>query len=165
MALIRAAKEQDIDAITRIYARYVRHSAATFEIDPPDPSEMDRRRLEILSYGLPYLTAEENGVVVGYAYASLYRPRPAYRFTVEDSVYVHPDFVAGGIGRLLLANLIDCCEKQGRRQMVAIIGDSGNTASIRLHAAFGFRTVGILQEVGCKFGRWVDTGIMQRALL
>jgi phosphinothricin acetyltransferase len=165
MALIRAVAERDIDAIARIYAHYVRHSTATFEIDPPDPSEMDRRRLEILSHGLPYLAAELNGVVMGYAYASPYRPRPAYRFTVEDSIYIHPDFVARGIGRLLLTRVIECCEVQGSRQMVAIIGDSGNVASIRLHRVFGFHTVGILQGVGLKFDRWIDTVIMQRALL
>jgi L-amino acid N-acyltransferase YncA len=164
MALIRAATEQDIDAITRIYAHYVRHSTATFEIEPPDPSEMDRRRLEVLSQGLPYFIAEMDGVAVGYAYASPYRPRPAYQFTVEDSIYIHPDFLARGLGRLLLTKLIEFCEIQGSHQMVAIIGDSSNTASIRLHAAFGFHKVGVLQEVGRKFGKWVDTIIMQRAL-
>ena len=102
---------------------------------------------------------------MGYAYASPYRPRPAYRFTVEDSIYIHPDFVARGIGRLLLTRVIECCEVQGSRQMVAIIGDSGNVASIRLHRVFGFHTVGILQGVGLKFDRWIDTVIMQRALL
>jgi L-amino acid N-acyltransferase YncA/putative methionine-R-sulfoxide reductase with GAF domain len=164
MALVRTIEEQDVDTITRIYAHYVRHSTATFEIEPPGPSEMDRRRLEILSQRLPYFVAEMDGVVVGYAYARPYRPRPAYQFTVEDSIYIHPDFLARGLGRLLLTKLIEFCETQGSRQMIAIIGDSGNAASIRLHAAFGFHTVGVLQGVGRKFGRWVDTVIMQRAL-
>ena len=163
MALIRTVNERDIDTITRIYAHYVRHSTATFEINPPDLSEMDRRRLEVLSQGLPYPVAEANGIVVGYAYASPYRPRPAYRFTVEDSVYIHPGFLARGLGRLILTRLIERCETRGRRQMVAIIGNSGNAASIRLHAAFGFHTVGVLQKVGRKFGQWVDTVITQRA--
>ena len=161
---VRVAAGQDVDAITRIYGHYVRHSTATFEVEPPDPSEMDRRRLEILSHGLPYLVAETEGIVAGFAYASPYRPRPAYRFTVEDSIYIRSDSLARGLGRLLLTRLIEHCETQGSRQMIAIIGDSGNTASIRLHTAFNFRTVGVLQGVGYKFGRWVDTVIMQRAL-
>jgi L-amino acid N-acyltransferase YncA len=158
------AGEHDIYAITQIYAHYVRHSTATFELDPPDASEIDRRRLEILSRGLPYLIAEEGGTVVGYAYAGPYRLRPAYRFTVEDSIYIDPGCLARGLGRLLLTNLIECCKKGGNRQMVAIIGDARNTASIRLHAAFGFHHVGVLQEVGYKLDKWVDTVIMQRAL-
>jgi L-amino acid N-acyltransferase YncA len=125
---------------------------------------MERRRLELLAQGFPYLVAEVEEVVVGYAYVSPYRTRPAYQFTVEDSIYIHPDFQARGLGRLLLTNLIECCDRKGSRQMVAIIGDSGNTASIRLHTAFGFRTVGVLQAGGYKFDRWVDTVIMQRAL-
>lgn len=164
MALIRTATELDFPVITEIYAHYVRHGTATFEIEPPNRGEMERRRSEILSQGLPYLVAELQGRVVGYAYASRYRPRPAYRFTAEDSVYIHPDFVARGLGRRLLTRLIDSCTAAGCRQMVAVIGDSGNTASIRLHERLGFRTVGVLQNVGRKFGRWIDTVIMQRAL-
>ncbi len=162
--LIRSATEQDMDAITRIYEHHVRHGAATFEIEPPDASEMNRRRLEIQSRRLPYLAAETGGVVAGYAYAGPYRPRLAYRFTVEDSIYVHPEFVGGGLGRLLLSRLIEFCETNGARQMIAVIGDSGNTASIRLHEKFEFRAVGVLRGVGRKFNRWVDTVIMQRAL-
>ncbi len=164
MALIRTATEEDIDAITVIYAHYVQHSAATFEIEPPPRSEMNRRRLEILSQGLPYFVAENNGSVTGYAYAGPYRPRHAYRFTVEDSIYIHPELTNRGLGRLLLNSLIDFCQKGGSRQMIAIIGDSDNTASVKLHLAFGFHQVGILQAVGYKFNKWVNTLIMQRAL-
>jgi L-amino acid N-acyltransferase YncA len=161
---IRPATELDVSAITAIYAHHVRHSAATFEIDPPDSQEMDRRRMAIQSQGLPYLVVEKKDVIAGYAYAGPYRARPAYRFSVEDSIYIHPDFQAQGFGRLLLANLIDLCIAQRRRQMIAIIGDRANIASIRLHTSFGFRNVGYLDGIGRKFGRWIDTVIMQRAL-
>jgi L-amino acid N-acyltransferase YncA len=162
--LIRPAIESDVPAITAIYAHHVLHGAATFEIDPPESEEMDRRRIAIQSQGLPYLVAEKDGLIAGYAYAGPYRSRPAYRFSVEDSIYIQPDFQAQGLGRLLLANLIELCIAQRRRQMIAIIGDRGNTASIRLHLSFGFRHVGYLEAVGRKFGRWIDTVIMQRAL-
>lgn len=125
---------------------------------------MDRRRVAIQCQGLPYLVAEKDDLIAGYAYAGPYRPRPAYRYSVEDSVYIHPDFQGQGLGRLLLANLIEVCIAQRRRQMIAIVGDSGNIASIRLHLSFGFRNVGYLEAVGRKFGRWIDTVIMQRAL-
>ncbi len=164
MALIRTASDGDTQAITDIYAHHVRHSAATFEIEPPDCSEMDRRRREILSEELPYLVVENDKFVAGFAYAGRYRPRPGYRFTVEDSIYIHPDFLKRGLGRLLLAELIELCEGKGYRQMIAIIGDTGNIASIRLHENFGFRRVGVLEGVGRKFDRWIDSVIMQRAL-
>jgi len=164
MACVRNASEADIDAITSIYAHYVRHNAATFEIEPPDTAEMDRRRSSSISRGLPYIVAEVESEVAGYAYASPYRLRPAYRFTVEDSVYIHPNLLGRGLGRLLLSHLIEDCEARCYRQMVAIIGDTGNTASIRLHQALGFRMVGTLEGVGRKFDRWVDTVIMQRPL-
>jgi phosphinothricin acetyltransferase len=164
MALVRTATELDVPALTEIYAHHVRYGAATFEIDPPDVVEMERRRVELLSQGLPYLIAEADGRVAGYAYASRYRPRPAYRFTVEDSVYIHPDFQARGLGRMLLARLIELCNAERYRQMVAIIGDSANSRSIRLHERLGFRRVGVLESAGRKFGRWIDTVIMQRAL-
>jgi phosphinothricin acetyltransferase len=125
---------------------------------------MERRRLEIVSRGFPYLVAEIDSRVIGYAYAGRYRPRPAYRFTVEDSVYIHPDFRALGFGRMLLARLIELCNAAGCRQMIAIIGDSGNTASIRLHEKLGFRRIGVLEGTGRKFGRWIDTVVMQRPL-
>lgn len=163
-ALVRITTDSDVSAIADIYAHYVRHSTATFEIEPPDLQELNRRRIEIQSQGLPYLTAEIAGMIRGYAYASLYRTRPAYRFSVEDSIYIEPGFIGQGLGRLLLTELIERCAAQGRHQMIAIIGDQENTASIRLHARLGFRNVGYLEAVGCKFDRWIDTVIMQRAL-
>lgn len=161
---LRSATDADVAAITEIYAHYVRTALATFEIDPPNAEEMARRRAEVVTRGLPYLVAERDGVVVGYAYVSPYHSRKAYRFSVEDSIYVHPEHARRGIGRVLLADLIDRSEQCGARQMVAIIGDSGNTASIGLHEEFGFRHVGVLRSVGFKFERWVDTVLMQREL-
>ena len=138
--LIRPSTENDLSAIARIYSHYVLHGSATFELDPPGRDEMEQRRSGILSLGLPYLVAEQEGAVVGYAYASVYRPRPAYRFTVEDSIYVDPGRVGQGCGRALLAGLIEACEQGPWRQMIAVIGDSANTASIRLHRHFQFRS-------------------------
>lgn len=161
---IRPAVEADIPAVAAIYAHNVLHGTATFELKPPEIDEMARRRADLVRRGFPYLIAEVDGEVAGYAYASSYRPRPGYRFTVEDSVYVHPERVGNGIGRRLLDNLIRACEHAGAKQMIAIIGDSGNAASIRLHASAGFGHVGVLRKVGRKFDRWIDTVIMQRAL-
>ncbi len=162
---LRPSTEDDLPVITRIYGHHVLHSAATFELDPPPPGEMAKRRATILELGMPYLVAEHQQAVVGYAYASPYRPRPAYRFTVEDSIYVDPDHVARGCGRALLAALIEHCEQGPWRQMIAVIGDSANAASIRLHQHFRFRHVGTLSAVGFKFDRWVDTVLMQRELV
>jgi L-amino acid N-acyltransferase YncA len=164
MLHIRPALPADLPQITTIYAHHVRHGTASFEIEAPDENEMARRWKDITDKGLPYLVAENNGTVAGYAYAGLYRPRVAYRFTVEDSIYVHPESARQGIGALLLPALISSCEKQGLRQMIAVIGDSGNTASIALHRKFGFEDAGTLKNVGFKFGRWLDTVFMQRAL-
>jgi phosphinothricin acetyltransferase len=161
---VRASTEADVPGIARIYAHHVRHGTATFEIDPPGDPEIARRRSEIERGGLPYLVAESEHGLVGYAYAGIYRPRIAYRFTVEDSIYVHPGHIGNGIGRVLLAELIATCEQRGLRQMVAVIGDSGNVASVRVHESFGFRHVGVLRGVGFKFGRWLDTVLMQRSL-
>ncbi len=161
---VRPSTEDDLSAITRIYSHHVLHSAATFELDPPAQDEMATRRAGNLALGLPYLVAEHRRAVIGYAYASPYRPRPAYRFTVEDSIYIDPDHVGQGCGRTLLAALIEQCEQGPWRQMIAVIGDSANTASIRLHQHFGFRSVGTLSAVGFKFERWVDTVLMQREL-
>src|SRR5260221_8062468 len=138
---IRSSRDEDLPAITRIYRHYVAHSSATFELDPPVEDEMARRRAEILGRRLPYLVAEIEGTVAGYAYATLYRPRPAYRFTVEDSIYIDPDFTGKGGGRMLLGALIEGCERGPWRQMVAVIGDRGNVASVRLHQSLGFRHV------------------------
>jgi L-amino acid N-acyltransferase YncA len=161
---IRPCEEKDVAAITAIYHHHVLHGAASFEIEPPDTAEIARRRRVVLDGGYPYLVAEQGGRVVGYAYASAYRPRPAYRNTVENSVYVEPGRERQSIGRGLLQALLEACERCGFRQVVAVIGDSGNQPSIGLHRHLGFRMVGILQSAGFKFGRWIDIVLMQRAL-
>ena len=162
--MVRAATEADLPAITAIYSHHVRHGTGSFEIDPPDEAEIAERRRAIVSRGLPYLVAEVDGFVAGFAYAGVYRPRPAYRFTVENSVYVHADRQGRGIGRSLLGPLIESCGGAGYRQMIAVIGDSANTASIRLHERFDFRQAGVLKGVGFKFERWLDAVLMQRDL-
>ena len=161
---VRASRAEDVPAIQSIYAHHVLHGLASFEEVPPDVQEMVRRREEVLGRCLPYLVATIDGAVAGYAYASPYRTRSAYRYTLEDSVYIAHDQVGRGIGRTLLGALIPLCEAAGYRQIVAVIGDSGNAASIGLHAAFGFAHVGSLPSVGFKLGRWVDSVLMQRAL-
>ena len=162
---IRPAKTSDIPAITRIYVHAVEHGTASFELNAPDEAEITRRMTKLLDGGFPYLAAEVGGEIAGYAYAALYRERPAYRLTVEDSVYVSPDIHRRGIGRALLAALIEAAAAGGFRQMIAVIGDSTKqAASIRLHEALGFRHVGILQDVGFKHGRWLDSVLMQRTL-
>ncbi len=161
---IRSAIPADIPAITEIYAEAVNHGTATFELEPPDAGEMRRRFDELHCGGFPYLVAEVDGRIAGYAYAGLYRARPAYRFTVENSVYLAPAVHRRGIGLALLTELIARCETRGYRQMVAVIGDSANAASIGIHARAGFEMTGTLRHVGFKFGRWLDTVLMQRAL-
>ncbi len=151
-------------AIHAIYAHHVLHGLASFEEVPPDEAELDRRRADIVARGLPYLVAVIDGRVRGYAYAGPYRPRSAYRFSVEDSVYVAPDAAGRGVGRALLGEVIRHCAALGMRQMVAVIGDSGNGASIRLHEALGFRRAGELRSIGFKLGRWVDSVLMQLEL-
>lgn len=163
-AKIRAANDGDTAAITGIYAHYVLHSTATFEIEAPDAAEMSRRGADVQQKNLPYLVTELNGDVVGYAYVTPYRPRKAYRFTVEDSIYIHPDHTGKGLGKILLAALIDACTKTGARQMIAVIGGSENTASVGLHERFGFQHVGILKSVGFKFDRWLNATLMQKTL-
>jgi L-amino acid N-acyltransferase YncA len=162
--LIRDAAPGDFDAITRIYSHYVLNALATFEETPPSIDEMRARHAAIAGADLPYVVAELDGVVAGYAYASAYRARSAYRHTIEDSVYVADGFGARGIGLALLTALIERCERGPWRQMVAVIGNSGNAGSIALHARLGFEHVGVLRKVGFKHGRWVDTVLMQRAL-
>jgi L-amino acid N-acyltransferase YncA len=161
---IRAAKQSDVGAITEIYAHHVLHGTGSFEIDPPAADEMARRMEDVVSRGLPYLVAESEGAVVGYAYAALYRTRVAYRFTLEDSVYMHHAQAGRGIGAALLAELIQACKAWGCRQLVAVIGDSQNTASIRVHEKLGFQHSGVLRDVGFKFDRWLDTVFMQLPL-
>src|SRR5579859_2049975 len=161
---VRACEAGDVSAICAIYAHHVLHGLASFEVEPPAEAEMARRRESVLAGGYPYLVAERAGKVLGYAYASAYRTRPAYRHTAENSVYIRHDCVGQGIGRALLAALIPACEARGLRQLVAVIGDSGNAASIALHRAAGFTMIGTIRSAGFKFGRWVDTVLMQRAL-
>jgi L-amino acid N-acyltransferase YncA len=162
--LIRDSQQADVAAISAIYAHHVRHGAASFEEEPPSSEEIARRRADVLARGLPYLVAEIDDEVVGYAYASPYRARSAYRFSIENSVYVDHRRHRGGIGRALLTALIARCEAGACRQMIAVIGDSANISSIALHERLGFRMVGTLRAVGFKFGRWVDTVLMQREL-
>ena len=162
---IRPAKNTDIPAITRIYAHAVEHGTASFELKPPDEREMARRLADLMAKGFPYLVAESGGTLSGYAYCGPYRARPAYRHTVENSVYVAHDMHRRGVGRVLLAALIEASAATGFRQMIAVIGDSPKqAASISLHEAAGFRHVGILQDVGFKHGRWLDSVLMQREL-
>ncbi len=160
----RDSTEADIPAIRAIYAHHVAHGLASFEEIPPDEAELAQRRRAILDKGLPYLAVDLDGKLAGYAYAGPFRPRSAYRFSVEDSIYVAPDLAGRGLGRLLLAALIDRATVWGARQMVAVIGDSANAASIGVHASLGFRTVGTFRSIGFKFGRWVDSVMMQREL-
>jgi L-amino acid N-acyltransferase YncA len=165
MATIRPCRDGDLPAITAIYGEAVRTGTASFELDPPSLAEMIERRRALVEGGYPYLVAEsEDGAVLGYAYAGAHRARPAYRSSVENSVYVDPGAQGRGIGRNLLDALVAEAESRSFRQMIAVIGDSGNTASIRLHAAAGFALVGTLKDVGWKHGRWLDTVLMQRAL-
>ena len=161
---IRPVSLADIPAITRIYAHAVLQGTATFELDPPDEAEMTRRMKALLDGGFPYIVAENGGALAGYAYAGPYRTRPAYRFTVEDSIYVDPNTHRRGVGRVLLTHLIEEAERRGFRQMIAVIGDSANAPSIEVHRALGFRMVGSFESVGFKFGRWLDSVLMQRDL-
>jgi phosphinothricin acetyltransferase len=161
---IRHAGRDDIAAIQAIYAHHVLHGLASFETEPPSLAEMLRRFEAVRDGGYPYLVVEDAGRIAGYAYGSAYRTRPAYRHTVEDSIYLAPDALGRGFGRALLARLVDDCAARGYRQMLAIIGDSANAASIAVHRACGFTEKAVLDAVGYKFGRWVDSVVMQRAL-
>jgi L-amino acid N-acyltransferase YncA len=162
--LIRPATLADIPAITTIYAHAVTYGTATFEIEPPNEAEMAGRFRSLAEGGFPYLVAERDGDVRGYAYAGTYRPRVAYRYTVENSVYVAPRCHRQGIGRALIDELVSTAGASGFRQMIAVIGDSAQAASIALHRAAGFEMVGTFTAVGFKFGRWLDTVLMQRSL-
>jgi phosphinothricin acetyltransferase len=162
--LVRPSTDADVAQIASICAHHVLHGVATFETEPPDASEIASRRSDVQSRGLPWLVAEIAGRVHGYAYATPYRPRAAYRFTLEDSIYIHPDRIGQGIGKLLLPELIARCQAHGAKQMIAVIGDTDHPASIRLHEKFAFRHAGHLHSVGFKFERWLDTVLMQRSL-
>ncbi|WP_407157531.1 GNAT family N-acetyltransferase [Bradyrhizobium sp. STM 3557] len=158
---IRPTQESDLPAITAIYAQAVREGTATFELDPPDLAEMTRRFRSLSDGGFPYFVALLDGRIAGYAYAGPYRPRPAYRFTVENSVYLDPISHRRGIGLRLMQELIEACTARGFRQMIAVIGDSANAASVGLHTKCGFQMIGTHPSVGLKFGRWLDTVMMQ----
>jgi len=162
--LIRPSTEADLPAITSIYGDAVLHGTGTFELEPPSQAEMANRRQGVLGNGLPWLVAERAGQVLGYAYANHFRPRKAYRFCLEDSIYLHHDARGHGVGKLLLAELVGRCEAAGARQMLAVIGDSANAGSIGVHAALGFEHSGVLKAAGWKFGRWLDVVLMQRSL-
>jgi L-amino acid N-acyltransferase YncA len=165
MFTLRPAREDDLPQITAIYAHAVLNSAASYEYDAPSLEEMTRRFRAITDAGFPYIVAQEDGRVFGYACASKFRTRPAYRFTVEDSIYIAPEHQGQGVGTLLLAELIARCEASGFRQMLAVIGDAANNLpSARLHSALGFRECGRIANSGFKFNRWCDTLLMQRAL-
>jgi phosphinothricin acetyltransferase len=161
---IRDALEQDMAQILAIYSYYVTRSCASFEEAPPTLDEMVKRRAKTQERGLPYLVAEADGEVVGYTYAGPWRTRSAYRYTIEDSIYVAPTVVRRGVGVALLGSLVDRCTKLGYRQMIGVIGDSANQGSIGLHRKLGFRQEGVLRGVGLKFGRWIDVVIMHRPL-
>ena len=162
--VLRDATAADIAVVQSIYATHVSHGTGTFEEVPPNVEEMTDRWRNILDKGLPYLVAGFDGQVQGFAYVAPFRPRSAYRHTIEDSIYVNPDTVGRGLGRFLLGHLIERCTEIGYRQMVAVIGDSENAASIRLHGSLGFKRAGVLTSSGFKFGRWLDVVFMQRAL-
>jgi len=166
---VRDARPQDVPCVQAIYAHHVRHGLASFEETPPDVAEIERRFQATLALSLPYLAAEiaapgAEASLAGYAYAGRYRSRPGYRYSIENSVYIDPACVGQGIGRMLLTELIDRCTALGYRQMIAVIGDSDNAASIRLHRSLGFADAGTIRSVGFKFGRWVDSVILQRPL-
>jgi L-amino acid N-acyltransferase YncA len=162
--LIRGSIAADLTAITRIYGQAVLHGTGTFELEAPDEAEMARRRDDVLGKGLPWLVAERAGRVIGYAYANHFRPRQAYRFCLEDSIYLDDAARGHGVGRVLLAELLARCEAAGARQMLAVIGDSANAGSIGVHRACGFEDCGLFKAAGWKFGRWVDVVLMQKAL-
>ena len=161
---IRASEPEDLGAITRIYAHHVLHGTGTFEIDPPSLAEMTQRRADVLAKGLPHLVAEDQGEVIGFAYCNWFKPRPAYRFSAEDSIYLAPQAHRRGIGRALLEELARQAEAAGVRKLIAVIGDSANAGSVGVHGATGFTQVGILRSCGWKFDRWLDIVLMEKTL-
>ena len=164
MPTIRPSRDDDINAITLIYAHHVLHGTGTFEVDPPSVQDMRARRAEVLARGLPWLVAESDNQVSGFAYCNWFKPRPASRFSAEDSIYLAPHANGQGLGRALLAELTTQAERAGVRKLIAVIGDSGNTGSIGVHRALGFQHVGVLASCGWKFDRWLDVVLMERSL-
>jgi phosphinothricin acetyltransferase len=164
MPLIRPSQEADLPAIAAIYGHHVLHGTGTFETTAPTEAEMAARRADVLAKGLPWLVVEDEGRVLGYAYCQWFKPRPAYRFSAEDSIYLHPEAAGRGLGRQLLCALATEAEKAGLRKLIAVIGDSGNAASIGLHAALGFERAGVIRDCGWKFGRWLDIVLMEKTL-
>ena len=164
MPIIRSSIDDDITQVTDIYAHHVLNSTGTFETEAPSVEDMINRRADVLHKGLPYLVAVDDGKVVGFAYGNWFKPRPAYRYSVEDSIYLAPDQHGKGLGRALLAELMTRCEAVGIRKMMAIIGDSANTGSVGVHLALGFERVGKIDACGWKFGAWRDIVIMQKTL-
>jgi phosphinothricin acetyltransferase len=164
MTIIRSSQDQDLAAITAIYAHHVLHGTGTFEVDPPSQEDIHTRRADVLSKGLPYLVAADGEQVLGFAYCNWFKPRPAYRFSAEDSIYISPDAQGKGLGRALLAELSAHAEKAGVRKLIAVIGDSANTGSIGLHLSVGFSHVGILKSCGWKFDQWLDVVMMEKTI-
>lgn len=164
MILIRPCQDEDLDAVTHIYRHHVLHGTATFETSPPSVDDMRQRCQDVRAKGLPWLVATRHGDVVGYAYANWFRPRAAFRYCAEDSIYLAREATGQGIGRALLAELMSQCERAGMRKLVAVIGDSANDASIGLHRSMGFEPVGTLAHCGWKFNRWLDIVMMERSL-
>jgi L-amino acid N-acyltransferase YncA len=164
MSTIRPSRDPDLPAITAIYAHHVLHGTGTFETTPPSQAEIEARRADVLGKGLPFLVAEADGQVLGYAYCQWFKPRPAYRFSAEDSIYLHPEAMGKGLGRRLLAELARAAEAAGIRKLIAVIGDSANTGSIGVHRALGFTPVGTFTSCGWKFGQWLDIVLMEKTL-
>jgi L-amino acid N-acyltransferase YncA len=164
MLTLRSSTDLDLPAITAIYAHHVTHGTGTFETTPPTESDMAARRQDVLAKGLPFLVAEQDGRVLGYAYCQWFKPRPAYRFSAEDSIYLDPKAAGQRIGNKLLMELAKQAEAAGIRKLIAVIGDSGNAASIGVHRAIGFRHVGTIESCGWKFGRWLDIVLMEKSL-
>lgn len=162
--VVRPVEPGDLPAIQAIYAHHVLHGTASWELQPPDVMEMQRRCEALLADGYPYVVLEQDGAVLGYAYAGPYRPRPAYRFTVENSIYIRHDMTGRGLAKPLLEALIAACTAMGKRQMIAVIGDSAQRPSIEFHRRMGFTEAGVIHNVGWKFGRWLDQILMQRPL-
>lgn len=164
MTIIRPSLSQDIATITAIYTHHVLTGTGTFEITPPSASDMESRRADVLAKGLPYLVAVDGDIILGFAYCNWFKPRPAYRFSAEDSIYLAPGYQGKGIGRALLAELAAQAERVGVRKLIAVIGDSANSGSIALHRSLGFSNVGLLKSCGWKFDQWLDVVLMEKAL-